>query len=176
MRTIEVMPYDVAWKEAFSREQVQLAKLFNNEVVDIYHIGSTSVPNLYAKPIIDILVVVNNIKAVDHYNPEMFELGYAAKAENGIKNRRFFIKGGDQRTHHVHVFPKSERAQIERHLAVRDYLLAYDNMVEHYGELKRKLAKSFRFDSEGYCQSKDAYMKRLESMALQWYNNKNKHQ
>ena len=65
--------------------KVQLAKLFNNEVVDIYHIGSTSVPNLYAKPIIDILVVVNNIKAVDHYNPEMFELGYAAKAENGIK-------------------------------------------------------------------------------------------
>ena len=55
---------------------------------------------------------------------------------------------------------------------VRDYLLAYDNMVEHYGELKRKLAKSFRFDSEGYCQSKDAYMKRLESMALQWYNNR----
>ncbi|SUM31363.1 dephospho-CoA kinase/protein folding accessory domain-containing protein [Staphylococcus gallinarum] len=85
MRTIEVMPYDVAWKEAFSREQVQLAKLFNNEVVDIYHIGSTSVPNLYAKPIIDILVVVNNIKAVDHYNQGMFELGYAAKGENGIK-------------------------------------------------------------------------------------------
>lgn len=172
MRKIEVVTYDATWKSAYSQEKRKILNVLNNEVVDIFHIGSTSVPNLSAKPIIDILLVVKNINDIDDYNHKMYELGYVAQGENGIKNRRFFVKGGDQRTHHVHVFPKNERFEIKRHIAVRDYLVQHVKIAADYGSLKRKLATEYTYDSEGYCQSKDNYMKHLEHMALQWYNEK----
>ena len=102
-------------------ESKRLKQIFGNEILAVHHIGSTSVQGLKAKPIIDIMLVVKDINVVDKFDNEMKNSGYDPKGENGIPGRRHFQKGGDNRTHHVHIYGvKSE--QIERHLVFRDYL------------------------------------------------------
>ena len=78
-----------------------------------------------AKPIIDIMPVVRDISLVDAHNKEFEALGYDCRGEFGIPGRRFFTKGGDNRTHHIHIFELSNQTDIQRHLAVRDYLAAH---------------------------------------------------
>lgn len=104
----------------FKEEAAKLQTIFGNEIVDIHHIGSTSVPGLKAKPIIDIMPVVRDINTVDNYNIYMQEIGYEPKGENGIPKRRYFQKGGENRTHHVHIY-QTGSYEIKRHLAFRDY-------------------------------------------------------
>ncbi len=122
MRKLEICEYDCIWKEIFDNEKEMLREILFEDLLQIYHIGSTAVSTLYAKPIIDILIVVKDIKRIDKYNEKMSEIGYLAKGENGIINRRYFEKGGDQRTHHVHIYEKDD-SNIIRHIAFRDYLL-----------------------------------------------------
>ena len=85
-----------------------------------------------AKPIIDLMPVVKELEAVDLHNKEFEALGYECKGEYGILGRRFFMKGGDLRTHHVHIFAEESRKEIERHLVVRDYLRTHKKDAEAY--------------------------------------------
>lgn len=137
--------------------------------MDIHHIGSTSVPGLKAKPIIDIMPVVKHIEKIDSFNDQMAGLGYECMGELGMKGRRYFRKGGDNRTHQVHVFQADNKEDIHRHLAVRDYLRAHSEAAKQYGSLKENLAKQFPKDIAAYMDGKDAFVKQLERMALQWY-------
>ena len=123
-------------------EAEKLNVIFEHEMIAIYHIGSTSVPGLKAKPIIDIMAVVKDINNVDKYNLEMRKIGYVPKGENGIVQRRYFQKGGDNRTHHVHIFQIGS-SEITRHLAFRDYLIAHPDEMKKYGTLKQNLAHKF---------------------------------
>lgn len=111
----------------------KLNQILKNEIIDIHHIGSTSVPGLSAKPIIDIMPVVKDINIVDKYNEEMQGIGYEPKGENGISGRRYFEKGGDNRTHHVHIYQVGSY-EIKRHLAFRDYLREHIEVKKVYGE------------------------------------------
>ncbi len=93
LRKLLVSLYDEQWIQLFMEEAEKLNFIFKNEIIDIYHIGSTSVPGLKAKPIIDIMPVVKDIHHVDSFNLEMQKIGYVAKGENGIAQRRYFQKG-----------------------------------------------------------------------------------
>ncbi len=168
MQHIRVVPYDPSWEKAYEQEAARLRQALDGLLVAIHHIGSTAVPGLAAKPIIDILPVVSDITAVDGRNPAMRALGYECMGEFGIPGRRYFRKGGDDRTHHVHVFGLGSRQDIRRHLAVRDYLRAHPQRAAAYGRLKAELAARFPEDNEGYCDGKDAFVKRLEADALRW--------
>lgn len=173
IRKIEVVEYDKIWPELFQKEADLIREIFKDEIVEIYHIGSTSVPGLKAKPIIDIMPVVNNIENIDKYNEKMKNLGYEPKGEYGIKGRRFFMKGGEDRTHHVHMFQEDNVEAIERHLAVRDYLRVNKEEAEKYGYIKTEGALKYPNDIKGYCDYKDKFVKYLEKKALCW-KNKNK--
>ncbi|MFX3623189.1 MAG: GrpB family protein [Ectobacillus sp.] len=85
-----------------------------------------------------------------------------------MKGRRYFRKGGENRTHQVHMFQAENEPEIERHLAVRDYLRAHKEEAIKYGELKERLAKEFPRDIEGYSIGKDEVVKSLETRALEW--------
>lgn len=89
--------------------------------------------------------------------------------EFGIAGRRYFRKGKENHTHQIHVFAAESDADIRRHLAVRDYLRAFQETAREYGLLKEKLAKKYPRDIEGYCDGKDAFVKKLEKEALSWY-------
>ncbi|TDY01231.1 UNVERIFIED_CONTAM: GrpB-like predicted nucleotidyltransferase (UPF0157 family) [Lysinibacillus xylanilyticus] len=140
MRKVEVSSFNENWIQMFTEEAEKLNLIFGNEIIEIYHIGSTSVPGLKAKPIIDIMPVVKDINKVDKYNLEMQEIGYVPKGEYGIVNRRYFRKGGDNRSHHVHIYQIGSY-EIRRHLAFRDYLKSHPDELKNYGELKEKLAQ-----------------------------------
>lgn len=168
MRTIEVVDYRPEWEKMFQEEEKKIRKILGKNCIAVYHIGSTSVKGLPAKPIIDIMPVVKDISLVDSHDPEFRALGYDCRGEFGIPGRRFYAKGGDRRTHHIHIFEKSSEADIKRHLAVRDYLRSHPDTAREYAELKKSLAARYPHDNDGYCDGKDAYMKELEQKALKW--------
>src|SRR6056297_2564109 len=99
-RKIEVVEYDKNWPKLFKEEADLIREIFKDEIIEIFHIGSTSVPGLKAKPIIDIMPIVKKIEEVDKKNEDMKKIGYEPKGEYGIIGRRFFMKGGDDRSHH----------------------------------------------------------------------------
>lgn len=168
MRKVEVLNYDRQWSTAFEVEAQKLKRVFKDKMIVIFHIGSTSVPGLKAKPIIDILPVVKDITEVDDYLIEMNALGYEARGENGIRGRRYFQKGHDNRTHHLHFFAKDSK-EIIRHLAFRDYLRTHPLEAGKYGALKESLAIKHSTDIHAYIEGKNAYVKKVEQKALAWF-------
>ncbi|MFD1039705.1 GrpB family protein [Virgibacillus byunsanensis] len=169
MRKVEVCSYNEKWPLMFAEEVKKIKLIYGNEIIDIHHIGSTSVPGLKAKPIIDIMPIVKDIEHVDKYNQDMKNIGYEPKGENGIPKRRYFQKGGDVRSHHVHIY-QVRSYEIKRHLAFRDYLRKHQDVMNSYGEWKEKLAQQFPCDIESYITGKDRLAKELEVKALNWYN------
>lgn len=170
IRTIEVVPYDFKWKEEYLKEAEKIRNIMNDEIIKMHHIGSTSIPGIYAKPVIDILIEVNDIKNVDIYNKDMEDIGYIAKGSFGIEGRRFFMKGLYNRTHHAHVF-QTGNPEIERHLNFRDYMIAHHDEAEYYGDLKKELAVKFKYNIDGYCDGKDNYIKEIDKNARIWAQN-----
>ncbi len=165
MRNIVVVPYDPSWPEKFQLEAAKIAAILGQELLSIHHIGSTAIPGISAKPIIDMMPVVRSIEKVEEFNPTLMQLGYEPKGENGIPGRRFFVKGGDEhRTHHVHTY-ESGNPEVARHLDFRDYLMAHPQEAQRYASLKLELAKEFPHDIFGYMAGKDAFIKEIISKA-----------
>lgn len=165
---IVVTEYSPKWAEMFAAEAEKIRAVLQENCTAVHHIGSTSVPYLKAKPIIDIMPVVKDLKRVDEVADEFEKIGYEYLGEFGISGRRYLRKGGDERTHQIHIFEESNKADIERHLAVRDYLRAHRKAADEYGELKSRLALEFPYDIDGYCGGKDEFVKALEHSALRW--------
>ena len=170
---VRVVPYNNLWETAYKTEEQELRNILIDILVEIHHIGSTAVKGLSAKPIIDIMPVVTNIDLVDKYNYKFEAIGYECMGEFGIVGRRYFRKGEDSRTHHIHIFEQNNHKDIDRHLAVRDFLRTHPDIASKYGELKMKLSNQFPEDIEGYCNGKDAFVKQMEKDALLWYQNIN---
>ncbi|WP_173916877.1 GrpB family protein [Halobacillus sp. Marseille-Q1614] len=171
MRKVEVVPYSMDWPILFKEEAAKIEKILGKEIADIHHIGSTSIPSIYAKPVIDIMVEVYEINKVDRYNEGMEQIGYEVKGEHGISGRRFFMKGGDERTHHIHIFEKGS-PNVDRHLAFRDYMIAYPEEASAYSRLKRSLAEKHPWDMDSYINGKDDYIIETEQKALEWKKSK----
>ena len=169
MRRVEVVPHDPGWRDAFEAEAVRVSAALGENVVAVHHIGSTSIPNIYAKPVIDLLVEVGDISEVDGRSSAMESHGYEVMGEYGIPGRRYFRKDDREgvRTHHVHAF-EAGSAEAERHLAFRDYMVAHPKEAQSYSELKRKLAKEHPLDIDGYMDGKDAFIKEMDRRAARW--------
>jgi GrpB-like predicted nucleotidyltransferase (UPF0157 family) len=168
VRKIVVVPYDKNWHERYRLEAEKLTEILGEEAVSIHHIGSTSIPNMKAKPIIDILVEVKNIETNDEFNEDMLKEGYLPKGENGILGRRYFVKGkGPTHTHHIHMF-QTGNPEIERHLHFRDYLSTHPEEAQIYGRLKEDLAQRFPEDGLSYTKGKDEFIKRVDNKAKTW--------
>lgn len=165
---VMVSAYHNDWPTLFETEAEKIASIFKDQLITIHHIGSTSVPGLHAKPIIDMMPVLKNIIAADRFAFGMEKLGYEALGEYGLPGRRYFRKGKDKRTHHVHMYDLSSQDEITRHLAVRDYLRAHPIEAAAYGELKQKLAEVHRGDVEAYINGKDQFVKDLERKGMEW--------
>lgn len=165
---VTITPYNPEWPQMFEREAKQIKLILGSNCVCVYHIGSTSIEGLDAKPIIDIMPVVKSINRVDWVAAEFTKIGYEYMGEFGITGRRYLRKGGDERTHQVHIFAQSDKENIERHLAFRDYLRVHEEIKNAYAALKRKLARQYPYDIDGYCEGKDEFVKRVEEKALIW--------
>ena len=169
MRKVEVVPHNPQWRDAFEAEANHVAAALGENVVAIHHIGSTAIPNIYAKPVIDLLVEVRDINEVDGQSSAIESLGYEVMGEYGIPGRRYFRKDNQEgiRTHHIHAFEASS-AEVERHLAFRDYMIAHPGDAQRYSELKRKLAEENPQSTDGYIDGKDGFIKEMDRRAAQW--------
>jgi GrpB-like predicted nucleotidyltransferase (UPF0157 family) len=138
-------------------------------IVAIRHIGSTAIPGIYAKPVIDFLIEVKDVTKTDEQNAAMVAIGYEAMGEFGLTGRRYFRKDRSPgiRTYHVHTYEVGS-PEITRHLVFRDCMIAHPEAAQQYSELKRKLAKQYPQDIEGYMDGKDEFVKRMEKKALEW--------
>lgn len=164
-RKVEVVPYDPAWPTLYRAEAASLAALLGEELVEIHHIGSTSVPDLPAKPFIDILPVVRDAQRIDALNDLLLAAGYVPKGENGIPGRRYFSKdGGGLRRVHVHAFAAGH-PEVARHLNFAAYLRAHPDAAAAYAELKRELAQRFPNDTAAYTNGKSAFIRAIDEKA-----------
>ncbi|MBN9287999.1 MAG: GNAT family N-acetyltransferase [Gammaproteobacteria bacterium 39-13] len=149
--SIKVVPYDPLWNELFKTQAECIQQILGSNCITIHHIGSTSIPDLAAKPIIDMLPIVRDISTVDE--AAMEELGFNAKGEYGILFRRFFQKQG----FNVHIF-QEDNAAIEGHLKFRDWMRTHAEDKDAYQKLKQDLALQYPNDILNYSIGKDAFV------------------
>lgn len=164
---VEIHPWSPLWSHRFEVEKALLHQALGPASPGVHHIGSTAVPHLPAKPIIDILLAATDLALLDRFTPALETLGYEALGEFGIPGRRYFRKGGDNRTHHLHAFTAGSD-HVRRHLAFRDYLVAHPAERQAYADFKTNLAASCAGDWESYCEGKAPYTSNLETKALAW--------
>jgi GrpB-like predicted nucleotidyltransferase (UPF0157 family) len=156
---VRLVPYQVDWPRLFAVEKERLQVALGDHVLDIQHVGSTAVPGLPAKPIIDIAIAVENFeKAVVCIQP-IENLGYTYRGENGIPRRHYFRKG-DPRTHHIHM-NQITGVDWENQILFRDYLIRHPEAVQAYAALKISLAQKYPADREQYLFEKSPLIQQI---------------
>jgi GrpB-like predicted nucleotidyltransferase (UPF0157 family) len=161
--TVNLVPYDTTWPLEFEAEADCITRALNGLPLKIAHIGSTSIPGLAAKPIIDILAGRPGSIPGSSYVAAFKQLGYEHKGAYGIPGRNYFRRG-TPRTHHVHMFSVSSELW-EDHLLFRDYLRAHPEIVREYETIKRELATQFIQDKEKYTDAKGPFVRSIVRQA-----------
>ena len=166
-RNIVVLPYDKKWQQDFLdiKEEVAAALEMSQEqgslALAIEHVGSTSVPGLSAKPIIDIDVVVraDDVQAAIH---ALAVIGYNHEGNLGIPGREAFGYSGKEhlREHHLYLCPE-DSPELKRHLAFRDYLREHPQAVEEYSKIKLEAAALFPYNIDGYINHKSPVIEKI---------------
>ena len=165
---IRIVEYDPQWPKAFQREAAALRSALETVAVRIDHVGSTSVPGLAAKPIIDINISVQALDPMGPYHGPLEALGYQFTSDPDSPDLHFFGKPAQRpRTHHVHV---SQAGSIHEQgdLAFREYLTSHPNEAERYVALKRRLAVQHPGDRLAYIAGKDPFVIDMKAQALNW--------
>lgn len=172
--TIILAPYDPAWPALFEEERSRLQAAIGEWAADIQHVGSTAVPGLAAKPIIDIAVHLRApVDALKCITP-LVELGYECLGEFGIPGRVYFRKrtdspltgqshGGVGRTHQIHMY-ETGHEQYEKQIFFRDYLRSHPDAAQEYEALKLDLAARHN-DVEEYAMAKSEFVQRILALA-----------
>jgi GrpB-like predicted nucleotidyltransferase (UPF0157 family)/predicted kinase len=153
---VEVVSYDPAWPDQFEAERARIAAVLGDLVLEIHHIGSTAVPGLDAKPIIDTLLVVRHLDDATACIAPLQALGYAFIDYPQNTDRRFFRKGVP-RTHHLHIVAAGSQTLAD-HLEFRDALRADPKLRQQYRDLKHALSARYEHDRARYSESKGAFV------------------
>ena len=163
--TVVLVPYDEAWPALFDQERALIERALGSWAQGIEHVGSTAVPGLAAKPILDIMVGVGSLRGAEQYLQPLEQLGYECRGEAGVPGR-LFLRKGDPRSHHLHV-TESESEFWERHLSFRNYLRAHPETAREYARLKHYLAERFRTDRTAYTEAKTAFISEVVRRATE---------
>ena len=158
--TVRVVPYDPAWPEAFAAERARLLELVGPDLpIALEHIGSTAVPGLPAKPVIDILAGFPAGVPVAPFVAALRDAGYDHRGPNGIPGREYFRRG-EPRRFHLHLVARLGPLWRD-HLAFRDALRARPALRDEYAALKLALAERFPHDRASYTSGKDDFVARV---------------
>ena len=167
-RDVELVPHNPDWSLQANQETNRIREGISFPIIGIYHIGSTSVPGLKAKPILDFVMEVESLDDVLQGMAAFKALGYHCMGEFGIPGRQFFTRDTDgERTHHLHVF-QTGHPDIERHTVFRDFLRANPDAAREYEKLKEKLAKRFPKSSGNYTAAKSDFILSMDEVARYW--------
>ena len=165
---IRIVDYDPAWPVTAAAEIRRIEHGLGPVAARVEHVGSTAVPGLAAKPIIDLQMSVISLRPVQRYADPLKRLGYLFFPDPELPRYPFFARPADRpRTHHLHVC-EGESTEEFRHLMVRDFLRAHPDEAREYEALKRRLAAEHPEDRLAYIEGKDTFMAALEQRALTW--------
>jgi GrpB-like predicted nucleotidyltransferase (UPF0157 family) len=166
-REVVLVPYQPDWPAQFQREVELLYPVFRKCWIAVYHIGSTSIPGMSAKPILDIMPIVEDVQKVDTLQEPLADLGYIAEGEYGIEGRRYFHKGELVHFVHIHAFPPTS-SHVERHILFRDYLRSHVQDAKAYETLKLGLVKQYQYDPNAYNDAKTGFIQAIEERSRFW--------
>src|SRR5579871_440110 len=158
-----VCPYTPEWRQVFIEEQARLHACVGNDVLDIQHVGSTSIPGMAAKPILDIAIAVADFEGAARCVQPLELLGYLYRGENGIPRRHYFVKG-DPRTHHVHMV-EIQSENWATMICFRDYLRQHPDVAQAYEALKQRLAEQFPTNRIAYQEGKEVFIQQVVRIA-----------
>lgn len=165
--TVKVVDYNSNWPQEFEAEKQRLLETFGHKILAIEHIGSTSIPGLAAKPIIDIVATVKSFDDLPEFIDGLQKLGYEYMSERMFDNRKFFPKGSqDNRTHHLNLVLQDDPEQWTKPVAFRDYLRTHDRERKEYAKLKITLAQEYANDRATYTKLKDDFFQSIIDKAL----------
>lgn len=157
MKNIVVVDYDPQWAEVFEALRDRIWGVVGDFAISVEHVGSTSVPGLPAKPVIDMSVVVAGDIDVARAIAQLATLGYRHVGNLGIEGREAFKNPDGLPRHHLYVCPQGSLG-LRNHLAFRDYLRSHPDEVKTYGELKKSLALQHPHDIDAYIDGKTDFI------------------
>ena len=169
---IVIADYDPRWAAMYAEESARIKNAIGEWLSGIEHVGSTSVPGLAAKPVVDIMPGLRSLGDSSHIVTPLQKLGYQyiPDYEDELPERRYFVRPPGRgyrhkRLFHIHAV-ETTTAFWRRHLAFRNYLLAHPETADEYAALKRCLAAKYGSDRVGYTDAKTKFITRIESLAL----------
>jgi GrpB-like predicted nucleotidyltransferase (UPF0157 family) len=164
---VEIVDHDLGWAAAFVDLGAVLREALGDVAVRIDHIGSTAVPGLAAKPVIDLQISVRSLDPVDDFRGPLQGLGYVYRADNPERTKRYFREPPGHRRTHLHVRRLGSFSQ-QFPLLFRDYLRSHPPSAAAYAAVKRRCAEQFRHDRRGYVEAKDAFVWEVIRRADGW--------
>jgi GrpB-like predicted nucleotidyltransferase (UPF0157 family) len=164
---VVIVPYDPEWPILFSKLGIAFRKALSSTALRIDHIGSTAVPGLDSKPIIDIQISVPELEPVDLYRTPIEVLGFIYRADNTDLTKRYFREGAGKRRTHIHVRRAGSWSE-QFALLFRDYLRANKEEANKYAEVKYRLAEKYGEDREGYTEAKGEIIWEIMQRADNW--------
>ena len=166
-KKVKLLSYKPGWKRLYKKEEELLRSSIGKYIEDIQHIGSTAIPGVKAKPIIDIAIGVKSLEVGEKCIKPLEKLGYEYRQDAGLKGRHFFAKGGKKnRTHYIHI-EKINSQFWKNHILFRNYLRKHKKAVKEYNELKEKLAEKYRDDRDAYTVEKAIFIQKILKKSLQ---------
>ncbi len=160
---VRLFPYDPQWSVEFEKERLLIENAIGEFILSVHHIGSTSIPDLCAKPIIDILIGLENFRKGFECVTGLQKRGYVFRGEHGIPGRHYFRKG-TPRTHHIHMCEKQSR-QWQDHLLFCNFLRNHPKIRQDYADLKEELATKFPDDRKQYTDGKSDFIQHILELA-----------
>ncbi len=164
-----IIPYDVTWPEQFQQLAHPLRNALGSVAFRIDHIGSTSVPQLAAKPIIDIQISVTDFEPLDAYRLPVERLGYIIRADNPDRTKRYFRESPGRRRVHIHVRRTGSFSE-QCALLFRDYVRTHPDVASQYAQLKIGLAQKYAQseDRVAYTEAKSPFIWKIIAQADEW--------
>ena len=168
---VVIQDYDPLWPYLFERLRSRIATVLADMADAIEHVGSTSVPGLAAKPIIDMDVLLKSSSDLPLAIARLASIGYEHRGDLGVTGREAFRAPAREYAHHLYVCPPGSIAYLE-HIRVRDHLRSNQNDAEAYADLKRNLAGKFRNDREAYNEAKNEFVQGILRRAAENLRNR----